>query len=143
MIVVTINYRLGVFGFLAHDALTREAGQSGNYGLMDQQAALRWVQRNIQAFGGDPRRVTIGGESAGGWSVCAHLSAPGSHGLFVQAIVESGSCASQTLPQAEAQGTAIAQALGCTDDATAASRRRWPASRTSSPTSSTTAPDRA
>jgi para-nitrobenzyl esterase len=120
MVVVTINYRLGVFGFMAHPALTREAGQSGNYGLMDQQAALRWVERNVGAFGGDPRRVTIGGESAGGWSVCAHLSAPGSQRLFAQAIAESGSCASQTLPQAEAQGTAIAQALGCTDDATAA-----------------------
>jgi para-nitrobenzyl esterase len=120
MIVVTINYRLGVFGFLAHPALTGEAGQSGNYGLMDQQAALGWVRRNIGAFGGDPRRVTIGGESAGGWSVCAHLSAPGSRGLFAQAIVESGSCVSQTLAQAEAQGTAIAQSLGCADPATAA-----------------------
>src|SRR5947208_2312710 len=120
IIVVTINYRLGVFGFLAHPALTREAGESGNYGLMDQQAALRWVQRNIAAFGGDPRQVTIGGESAGGWSVCAHLSAPGSQGLFAQAIVESGSCASQTLQQAEATGTTVAQSLGCSDDATAA-----------------------
>jgi para-nitrobenzyl esterase len=120
MIVVTINYRLGVLGFLAHPALTQEAGQSGNYGFMDQQAALRWVQRNIAAFGGDPRRVTIGGESAGGWSVCSHLSAPGSRGLFSRAIVESGSCASQTLPQAEAQGTSIAQAVGCADPATAA-----------------------
>jgi para-nitrobenzyl esterase len=120
IIVVTINYRLGVFGFLAHPALTREAGQSGNYGFMDQEAALRWVQRNIEAFGGDPRQVTIGGESAGGWSVCAHLSAPGSQGMFAQAIMESGSCASQTLPQAEATGTAIAQSLGCTDATTAA-----------------------
>ena len=66
-----MNYRLGVFGFLGLPALT--GGQSGNYGLQDQQAALRWVQRNIAAFGGDPARVTIGGESAGGWSVCAHL----------------------------------------------------------------------
>jgi para-nitrobenzyl esterase len=120
MIVVTINYRLGVFGFLAHPALTQEAGQSGNYGFMDQQAALRWVQRNIGAFGGDPRRVTIGGESAGGWSVCSHLSAPGSRGLFAQAIVESGSCASQTLVSAEARGTSIAQAVGCAAAATAA-----------------------
>ena len=120
VVVVTINYRLGVFGFMAHPALTAEAGQSGNYGFMDQQAALAWVRRNIGAFGGDPRRVTIGGESAGGWSVCAHLSAPGSQGLFAQAIVESGSCVSQTLPQAEAQGTSIAQALGCADPMAAA-----------------------
>jgi para-nitrobenzyl esterase len=120
IIVVTINYRLGVFGFLAHPALTREAGESGNYGFMDQQAAMRWVQRNIAAFGGDPGQVTIGGESAGGWSVCAHLSAPGSQGLFAQAIIESGSCSSQTLAQAEATGTSIAQSLGCIDPATAA-----------------------
>jgi carboxylesterase type B len=120
IVVVTINYRLGVFGFLAHPALTGEAGQSGNYGFLDQQAALRWVQSNIAAFGGDPRQVTIGGESAGGWSVCAHLSAPGSQGLFAKAVIQSGSCASQTLQQAEATGTSIAQSLGCTDDATAA-----------------------
>jgi para-nitrobenzyl esterase len=120
IVVVTVNYRLGVFGFLADPALTREAGQSGNYGFMDQQAALRWVQSNIAAFGGDPRQVTIGGESAGGWSVCAHLSAPGSQGLFARAIIQSGSCASQTLQQGEAVGTSIARLLGCVDDATAA-----------------------
>ncbi len=120
VVVVTINYRLGGFGFLAHPALTAEAGQSGDYGLMDQQAALRWVHDNIAAFGGDPRRVTIGGESAGGWSVCAHLSAPGSRGLFAGAVIQSGSCASQTLAQGEATGASVAQALGCTDPVTAA-----------------------
>ena len=121
VVVVTINYRLGVFGFLAHPAFTAEAaGQSGNYGLLDQQAALRWVQRNIAAFGGDPRQVTIGGESAGGWSVCAHLSAPGSAGLFAAAMIQSGSCLAQTLAQGEAGGTSLAQAVGCTDAATAA-----------------------
>jgi carboxylesterase type B len=121
VVVVTINYRLGVFGFLGHPALTAEAGESGNYGLQDQQAALRWVHRNIAAFGGDPGRVTIGGESAGGWSVCAHLSAPGSQGLFIRAMIQSGSCASQTEAAAEARGTSVATAVGCTDPATALS----------------------
>jgi para-nitrobenzyl esterase len=121
VIVVTINYRLGALGFLALPALTAEAGQSGNYGFLDQEAALRWVHGNIGAFGGDPARVTIGGESAGGWSVCSHLAAPGSRGLFSGAIMESGSCvATETLPKAQTEGTGIATALGCTDAATAA-----------------------
>lgn len=119
-VVVTINYRLGAFGFLSHPGLSAEGrGQSGNYGLFDQQAALRWVQRNIAAFGGDPSQVTIGGESAGGWSVCANLTAPGSRGLFRAAMIQSGSCFSQTLAQAETSGTSAARALGCTDPATA------------------------
>jgi para-nitrobenzyl esterase len=121
VIVVTINYRLGALGFLALPALTAEAGQSGNYGFLDQQAALRWVHDNIAAFGGDPARVTIGGESAGGWSVCSHLAAPASRGLFAGAIMESGSCvATQTLATAQTEGTGIATSLGCTDAATAA-----------------------
>ena len=115
IVVVTINYRLGVFGYLAHPALTGEAGQSGNYGFMDQQAALRWVRGNIGAFGGDPRQVTIGGESAGGWSTCAHLTAPGSRGLFGRAIIQSGSCPTEPLSAAEATGTTIAAAAGCAD----------------------------
>jgi para-nitrobenzyl esterase len=120
VIVVTVNYRLGALGFLALPALTREAGQSGNYGLMDQQAALRWVQRNIGAFGGNPGQVTVGGESAGGISTCAHLTAPGSRGLFARAVIESGSCASQPAAQAETAGASFAQALGCTDATAAA-----------------------
>ncbi|MFG1959478.1 carboxylesterase/lipase family protein [Nonomuraea sp. NPDC049028] len=119
VVVVSINYRLGVFGFLAHPALTREAGQSGNYGFLDQQAALRWVRRNIGAFGGDPRQVTIDGESAGGFSVCGHLTAPGSSGLFNRAIIQSGACVSQPVSQGEQSGTSIAGQLGCADDATA------------------------
>lgn len=92
IVAVTVNYRLGVFGFLAHPELSKESGRqaSGNYGLLDQQAALRWVQQNIAAFGGDPRQVTIAGESAGSISVSAQMAAPGSKGLFQRAIGESG-----------------------------------------------------
>src|SRR5437660_1209481 len=83
---VTINYRLGALGFLAHPALTAQpGGPSGNFGLMDQQAALRWVQRNIAAFGGNAHNVTIFGESAGGLSVRSALASPGAHGLFAKA----------------------------------------------------------
>jgi carboxylesterase type B len=112
---VSLNYRLGVLGFLGLPALTVEGGESGNYGFMDQQAALRWVQRNIAAFGGDPRRVTVGGESAGGFSVCAHLVAPDSRGLFDQAMIQSGSCHTRTQQEAETAGTAIVNAVGCAD----------------------------
>src|SRR5216684_4493519 len=119
VIVVTINYRLGVLGFVAHPALTAESPDhaSGNYGLMDQQAALRWVRRNIRSFGGDPSRVTIFGESAGGLSVHSHLASPLSAGLFHRAIVESGaySLTQPSLSQAEAQGQALADHVGCTD----------------------------
>jgi carboxylesterase type B len=112
---VSFNYRLGVLGFLGLAGLTAEGGESGNYGFQDQQAALRWIQRNIAAFGGDPRRVTVGGESAGGWSVCGHLAAPGSRGLFAQAMMQSGSCTTRTQAQAEASGAALASAVGCAD----------------------------
>ena len=94
IVVVTINYRLGALGFLAHPALaSRPGGPAGNYGLMDQQAALRWVERNIEQFGGDPDNVTIAGQSAGGLSVLAHLVSRGSRGLFQRAIVQSGAFA--------------------------------------------------
>ena len=118
VIVVTLNYRLGVLGFFAHPALTAEgSGSSGNYGLMDQQAALRWVRRNISAFRGDPQRVTIFGESAGGLSVHSHLASPLSADLFHRAIVESGAYAliQPPLAVAEAQGAAVAAAAGCAD----------------------------
>ncbi|WP_448619452.1 carboxylesterase/lipase family protein [Geodermatophilus sp. URMC 65] len=111
---VTMNYRLGVLGFLGHPQLTARQGESGNYGLMDQQAALRWVQDNIAAFGGDPARVTIGGESAGGWSVCSHLVAPGSRDLFAGAMIQSGSCPSRSQDAADSAGQVVAQAVGCT-----------------------------
>jgi para-nitrobenzyl esterase len=122
MVVVTISYRLNVFGFLALPALTKKAPDhsSGNYGLLDQQAALRWVQRNIAAFGGDPRDVTIDGQSAGAISVCAQLASPTARGLFARAIIESGNCLANTLAQAERAGEKFAAALGCTSAATAA-----------------------
>ena len=121
-VVVTINYRLGVLGFLAHPALAaRPGGPAGNYGLMDQQAALRWVQRNIAQFGGDPHNVTIAGQSAGGLSVLAHLVSRGSRGLFQRAIVQSGAFAltQQPLADAEAAGEAFAAAAGCPDQTAA------------------------
>lgn len=112
---VAMNYRLGALGFLAHPALSAQDGESGNYGLMDQQAALRWVQDNIAAFGGDPDQVTISGESAGGWSVCAHLVAPSSRSLFSRAMIQSGGCAFSSLAEAEASGNQLATELSCTD----------------------------
>ncbi len=128
VVVVTINYRLGVLGFLAHPALSAESGvhASGNYGLMDQQAALRWVERNIASFGGDPRRVTIFGESAGGLSVHSHLASPLSAGLFHRAIVQSGAYAlgQPSLSQAEAQGQTVAMRAGCTDQTAACLRAK-------------------
>src|SRR5712671_1015959 len=91
-VVVTLNYRLGAFGFLAHPALAAESPHraAGNYGLLDQIAALQWVQRNIARFGGDPSRVTIFGESAGGFSVGSLIASPLAKGLFQRAILESG-----------------------------------------------------
>ncbi len=90
VIVVTVQYRLGAMGFLAHPALRDAGGSAGNYGIMDQQAALKWVRANISRFGGDARNVTIFGESAGGFSVLTHLASPLSKGLFEKAIIQSG-----------------------------------------------------
>jgi para-nitrobenzyl esterase len=130
-VVVTINYRLGALGFLAHPALAdRPGGSAGNYGLMDQQAALRWVRHNIEAFGGDPDNVTIAGQSAGGLSVLAHLVSPGSRGLFQRAIIQSGAFALKqvSLADAEAFGTQYAASakVGCASQ-TAACLRSKPA----------------
>ncbi len=117
VIVVTINYRLGALGFLAHPALSAESADraSGNFGIQDQQAALNWVRRNVAAFGGDPERVTIFGESAGGLSTLTNLASPTAHGLFHRAIVQSGTyaLAQPTLADAEAAGTNFAKAVGC------------------------------
>jgi para-nitrobenzyl esterase len=113
IVVITINYRLGVLGFMALPALTAEAGSSGNYGLMDQIAALQWVKRNIAKFGGDPARVTIAGQSAGAASVQDLIASPAAQGLFAGAIVESDPMVGPgmpTLASAEAQGQRIAAA---------------------------------
>ena len=125
MVVVMVEYRLNAFGFLALPELSAEAGaagraaSSGNFGVFDQQMALRWVHDHITAFGGDPDNVTISGQSAGGWSVCDHLAAPGSGGLFHRAIVMSGDCTAIPLAQAEASGARFAaDRLGCGDPAT-------------------------
>ena len=100
IIVVTINYRLGALGWLAHPLLDGNVpGSSGNYGLMDQQFAMRWANSNIAAFGGDPHKVTIAGESAGGIDSCSHLASPKAAGLFHGAIIESG-CIVFQYPQA-------------------------------------------
>ena len=120
VVVVTINYRLGRFGFFAHPALTAETPKTylANYGLMDQIAALQWVQRNIGAFGGAAKNVTIFGESAGGIAVNRLMMIREAQGLFHKAIVESGAGREngQTLAEAEADGAAFAAKLGVTGD---------------------------
>jgi para-nitrobenzyl esterase len=144
VIVVTINYRLGYLGFLAHSALDAEGHLAGNYGLMDQQFALRWVQNNIAAFGGDPQRVTIFGQSAGADSVDVQLASLSAAGLFARAIAESPFGASFApylqnfiVPLAVAEtsdvgngvppGTSIALSVGCASQ-TAQCLRSTPAS---------------
>ncbi|CRZ16132.1 carboxylesterase/lipase family protein [Mycolicibacterium neworleansense] len=120
IIVVTINYRLGALGFLAHPALGA-GGDIGNYGLADQQAALRWVRDNIADFGGDPEKVTVAGESAGGMSVCDHLVSPGSAGLFRAAILMSAPCQAQAdVTVATRRSLDYAAAAGCPDPVSAA-----------------------
>src|SRR3546814_5970480 len=125
MIVVTINYRLGVLGYLAHPGLSAESPDhvSGNYGLLDQIEALKWVKANIGAFGGDSDNVTIAGESAGALSVMYLMASPAARGLFAKAIAESAYMI--TTPElrekrfgvdsAEAAGEALAKKLGAAD----------------------------
>ena len=119
VVVVSFNYRLGVFGFFSHPGLTQESAHhaSGNYGLLDQVAALAWVRRNIAAFGGDPSKVTIFGESAGSFSVSALMASPLSQGLFERAIGESGAffgttLRSKPLAASEEAGQKFADSLG-------------------------------
>lgn len=124
VVVVSFNYRLGRFGFFAHPAL----GKDGNWGLMDQIAALKWVQRNIVTFGGDPAKVTIFGESAGGESVSRLMASPAAKGLFARAIVASGGGRDDwpTLADAQAKGQAFASRTGAAD---AAALRALPADK--------------
>ncbi len=119
IVVVTVNYRLGIFGFFAYPGLTKESPHhaSGNYGLLDQHAALEWVHKNIAAFGGNPNHITIGGESAGSISVSAQMASPLSKDLIVGAIGESGAMISPTLPpiplsEAEKRGVDFAKSIG-------------------------------
>ncbi len=128
-VVVSLNYRMGVFGFLAHPALATDAanGSVGNYGIMDQVAALQWVQRNIARFGGDPSRVTIFGESAGGSSVGALIASPQAKGLFHAGVLQSGNAIGslRTRDAAYAAGDRFASTMGVTGtDASAAARLR-------------------
>ena len=127
VVVVSMNYRLGVFGFFVHADLAAESPEhaSGNYGLMDQTAALRWVQQNIRAFGGNPANVTLFGESAGSFSVSAQMASPLAQGLFEHAIGESGAAFSRrgltfkTLADREKSDSAWAEAALGTSDLTA------------------------
>jgi para-nitrobenzyl esterase len=129
VLMVSMNYRLGLFGFYAHSALEAE-GSVGNQGLRDQTLALDWVKKNIEKFGGDASNVTIFGESAGSFDVCFHVASPKSRGLFQRAISQSGGCTTlQTTKQkAEEQGAALAMKLGCTgSDALSCMRGKTPA----------------
>ncbi len=122
VVVVTVNYRLGVFGFMAHDGLLREDPDhptTGNYGLQDQTAALRWVRDNIARFGGDPDNVTLFGQSAGAVSVCAQLASPQAAGLFHRAVIQSGPCATplSSVAAVSRLGDRVSEGLGCRDAA--------------------------
>jgi len=129
VVVVTLNYRLGIFGYFSHPALTAESPHhsSGNYGLLDQTAALQWVQRNIAEFGGDPGQVTVFGASSGSLDVCDLLASRVSAGLFRGAILQSGVCVdglAPTLEHQEADGRRVAKDLGIQDGADALKRLR-------------------
>ena len=129
VVLVTTNYRLGIFGFFAHPELTKESAHhaSGNYGLMDQIQALRWVQQNIAKFGGNPANVTIFGESAGAGDVNSLIASPLTKGLFVRAIAQSGPISDQTsLADAEKRDVEWAAKLGITGDQTLAKLRAIP-----------------
>ena len=125
-VLVTANYRLGSLGFIGHPALSRESGYggSGNYGHMDQIAALEWIRDNIEAFGGDPTRVTLFGHSAGGHSVAVLLASPLAAGLFSRALIQSGSPRTYPLEFVEEIGERMAVALGCSGESEVLKRLR-------------------
>jgi para-nitrobenzyl esterase len=129
IVVVTVNYRLGIFGFLAHPELAKESGHNsaGNYGLLDQVAALEWVKRNIAAFGGDPAKVTISGQSAGAQSVLELLASPLAKGLFAGAIAESGATIYMPSPPPAASTASSAGESWATAHGSLANLRRMPA----------------
>ncbi|NYE23908.1 carboxylesterase family protein [Pigmentiphaga litoralis] len=116
VIVVTINYRMGIFGYLAHPALESSSRDSGNYGVQDAHAALRWIRDNIAAFGGDPANVTMGGSSGGAMTTCLSSTNPEAGKLFNKQLISSGPCAFQwpTIDQKYVQEAGIPQSLGCT-----------------------------
>jgi len=128
VIVVTLNYRLGYFGYLATSGLDAEGHVAANYGLQDQQFGMDWVRRNIAGFGGDPGKITVFGESAGGLSVLSNVVSPTAYGLFRSAIVESGAYALNlpSLAQAETSGAVVASALGCVPTDTVCLRAATP-----------------
>jgi para-nitrobenzyl esterase len=133
-VLVTMNYRLGALGWLAHPAFAAEGeGVGGNWGLMDQQAALRWVHDNIAAFGGDPADVTVFAESSGAWSACYLMASPGSEGLYQRMILQSGPCLEPSslvsAQDAAAAGPAFAASVGCEGEAVVACLRRTPPGR--------------
>jgi para-nitrobenzyl esterase len=130
LVVVTLNYRLNLFGFLAHPTLDAEGHAFGNYGIMDMQAVLQWAQRNIAAFGGDPGNVTLGGQSAGAGASAANVFSPGAKGLFHRAIFQSGGY-TPFVPKssAEEKGKKFAAAAGCTKGDIAKCLRALPAAK--------------
>jgi para-nitrobenzyl esterase len=146
VVLVSSQYRLGALGFMAHPAFAAESAQgaSGNYAFMDDQTALRWVQKNIAGFGGDPENVTIFGESAGGQHVGMQLLSPGSRGLFHRAIEESGTsnfgAATRSLKDAEEVGRLVVESAGLDRDASAEQIRALPVEKLLAAQASTQAP---
>ena len=130
LVVVTINYRLNLFGFMAHPSIDAEGHLFGNYGVMDMQAALKWVRQNIASFGGDPGTVTFGGQSAGAGAAAANVVSPGAHGLIDRAIFESGGYTPfATKEISEQRGLKFAAAAGCTTGDISKCLRSLPAAK--------------